>query len=208
MSLPGASSACSIKLTWMLGCRIAWLIYPSWMTTMVTFTGMCIKQGFFLKWVVGLHPQNFHGWGWNTLISFWDSFMGWWESQIKDIWIGPWTLSSRQVSVTASWSEARKQISSWLKWEHEAVCQFNMKFASQHSSVSSGEHVAVYQSVLRHRQDHHGTFRVVELGARWGTWGARACAFLRLVKPEVPYEVRPLVNTAPFQSQVIRHLFN
>lgn len=50
-----------------------------------------------------------------------------------------------------------------------------------------GEHVAVYQSVLRH-QARHGAFRVVELGARWGTWGARAVQFLRTVKPQLRYE--------------------
>ena len=53
------------------------------------------------------------------------------------------------------------------------------------SPTVSGEHVAVYHSVLRHRG---GAYRAVELGARWGTWGARAVALLRLVKPEVNYE--------------------
>jgi len=46
------------------------------------------------------------------------------------------------------------------------------------------EHVAVYQSVLRAR----GSFHMMELGARWGTWGARAIALLRMVNP-MPYQV-------------------
>jgi len=46
------------------------------------------------------------------------------------------------------------------------------------------EHVAVYQSVLRAKKSFH----MMELGARWGTWGARAIAFLRMVNP-MPYQM-------------------
>lgn len=41
------------------------------------------------------------------------------------------------------------------------------------------EHVAIYESVLRARR----SFVIVELGARWGTWGARAVAMLRTANP-------------------------
>lgn len=46
------------------------------------------------------------------------------------------------------------------------------------------EHVSVYDSVLR----ANDKYVVAELGARWGTWGARAVAFLKKVKP-MPYNV-------------------
>lgn len=67
-----------------------------------------------------------------------------------------------------------------------------------------GEHVSVYQSVLRHR---HGTFRVMELGARWGTWAARAITFLRAVKPEVLHEayfVEPARRSCGAVMQVMK----
>jgi len=43
------------------------------------------------------------------------------------------------------------------------------------------EHVSVYQSVARARKH----YIVIELGARWGTWGSRAIAFARKVKPDL-----------------------
>ena len=46
------------------------------------------------------------------------------------------------------------------------------------------ELVAVYQSVLRAR----GSFHAMELGARWGTWGFRSIALLRLQNP-MPYQL-------------------
>ena len=46
------------------------------------------------------------------------------------------------------------------------------------------QHVAVFQAVLRAR----GSFAMAELGARWGTWGARAVAFLRQANP-LPYQL-------------------
>lgn len=42
------------------------------------------------------------------------------------------------------------------------------------------EHVAVFQAVLRSKPGQ--MFVVAELGARWGTWGARAVAMLRAVR--------------------------
>lgn len=46
------------------------------------------------------------------------------------------------------------------------------------------EQVSVYDSVLRAKQK----YTIVEMGARWGTWGARAIAFLRKVNP-MPYDI-------------------
>ena len=46
------------------------------------------------------------------------------------------------------------------------------------------ELVAVYQSVLR----ACGSFHAMELGARWGTWGFRSVALLRLLNP-MPYQL-------------------
>jgi hypothetical protein len=46
------------------------------------------------------------------------------------------------------------------------------------------EQVAVYQSVLRAKR----AYNVVELGARWGTWGSRAIAMLRKRNP-LPYKL-------------------
>lgn len=46
------------------------------------------------------------------------------------------------------------------------------------------ETIAVYDSVLRAK----GHFVVVELGARWGTWGSRAVAFLKHVNA-MPYKI-------------------
>jgi len=46
------------------------------------------------------------------------------------------------------------------------------------------EQVSVYQSTLRAK----GTYNVVELGARWGTWAARSIAMLRKRNP-LPYNV-------------------
>lgn len=46
------------------------------------------------------------------------------------------------------------------------------------------EHIAIYDSVARAKSQYN----IVELGARWGTWGARAVAFLRKVNP-IPYDV-------------------
>eukprot|EP00747_Dinoflagellata_sp_TGD_P115269 gnl/TRDRNA2_/TRDRNA2_172120_c0_seq1.p1 gnl/TRDRNA2_/TRDRNA2_172120_c0~~gnl/TRDRNA2_/TRDRNA2_172120_c0_seq1.p1 ORF type:complete len:409 (+),score=37.19 gnl/TRDRNA2_/TRDRNA2_172120_c0_seq1:71-1228(+) len=46
------------------------------------------------------------------------------------------------------------------------------------------EHVAVFHAVLRARR----YFVAAELGARWGTWGARAVSLLRQANP-MPYDV-------------------
>jgi len=46
------------------------------------------------------------------------------------------------------------------------------------------EQVSVYQSTLRAK----GSYNVVELGARWGTWAARSIAMLRKKNP-LPYNV-------------------
>eukprot|EP00966_Prymnesium_polylepis_P201879 4677246-Prymnesium_polylepis.1 len=55
------------------------------------------------------------------------------------------------------------------------------------------EHVAVYQSVLRSHPDRE--LNVAELGARWGTWGSRAVAFLRAQRPNAGYNV-PATQTS------------
>ena len=49
------------------------------------------------------------------------------------------------------------------------------------------EQVAVYQSVLRSRSSQ--PYNVAELGARWGTWGSRAVAFLRAHRPQATYNL-------------------
>merc|ERR1712060_514979 len=41
---------------------------------------------------------------------------------------------------------------------------------------------AIYQSVLRRKRTQEFVF--ADLGARWGTWGARAVAFLRTLDPQ------------------------
>jgi hypothetical protein len=51
------------------------------------------------------------------------------------------------------------------------------------------EHVAVYHSVLRavhvFRSQPQRAFVFGELGARWGTWGARAVSLARLIAPSM-----------------------
>lgn len=47
------------------------------------------------------------------------------------------------------------------------------------------EHTAVYQSVLRAKQNE--PYVVAEFGARWGTWGSRAAGFWRAKRPGRPY---------------------
>lgn len=46
------------------------------------------------------------------------------------------------------------------------------------------ETIAVYDSVINAKKE----YVIAELGARWGTWGSRAVAFLRKVNP-MPYQV-------------------
>jgi hypothetical protein len=47
------------------------------------------------------------------------------------------------------------------------------------------EHVAVWHSVLRSNPTR--PFVAMELGARWGTWGARAVMMLRAHRPQQPH---------------------
>lgn len=49
------------------------------------------------------------------------------------------------------------------------------------------EQTAIYQSVLRARTDQ--PFVIGEIGARWGTWGARGVAFLKALRPDADYSV-------------------
>jgi hypothetical protein len=63
------------------------------------------------------------------------------------------------------------------------------------------EHAAVYHSVLAARADR--PYAVAELGARWGTWGARAVAFLRARRPAMPHELF-MAETSPLHCKAIR----
>lgn len=63
------------------------------------------------------------------------------------------------------------------------------------------EQVAVYQSVLRAR----GKFVVAELGARWGTWGARSLALLRHARPELDHEMLA-VESYPVSCRAIERV--
>ncbi|CAJ1341629.1 unnamed protein product [Effrenium voratum] len=76
------------------------------------------------------------------------------------------------------------------------------------------EHVAVYQAVLRaHARATAaagsaaggGAFVMAELGARWGTWGARAAAFLRRLEPKMPY-VLHFVESEPMYCEALRQV--
>lgn len=71
--------------------------------------------------------------------------------------------------------------------EHEAFLRSKFTHVQPQLPVIDEEYfeqVAVYQSVLRAR----GSFHVMELGARWGTWGLRGIALLRQLNP-MPYRL-------------------
>ncbi|CAE7390747.1 unnamed protein product [Symbiodinium microadriaticum] len=68
---------------------------------------------------------------------------------------------------------------------HEAYVHGGMPYMEPSLPIIDeeySEYVAVYQAILRAR----GSYVMAELGARWGTWGARAAAALALLNP-MPY---------------------
>ena len=62
------------------------------------------------------------------------------------------------------------------------------------------EMVATYQSVLRARAGQ--PYIYLDLGARWGTWGARAVRFLQARRPKLQYQLH-LVESSPQSCQAI-----
>ena len=74
------------------------------------------------------------------------------------------------------------------------------------------EHVAVYHAVLRavrlfHRSPANSPRKFVfaELGARWGTWAARAAAMARVLAPEMPCELY-VVESNPINCDALRRV--
>jgi len=72
-------------------------------------------------------------------------------------------------------------------WLHHAAVKSGLRTSVPELPIVDDEyqeHVAIYQAVLR--SDARRPFVVAELGARWGTWAARAVAFARAQRPAQP----------------------
>jgi len=78
-----------------------------------------------------------------------------------------------------------EQASRWITcWEHHSAVRSGLRATLKQLPVVDEEYselVATFESVLRARPSQ--PYVVAELGARWGTWGARAVAFLRHRRP-------------------------
>ena len=69
-------------------------------------------------------------------------------------------------------------------WLHHAAVKSGLRIEIPELPIIDDEymeHTAIYQAVLR--SDARRPFVVVEIGARWGTWAARAVAFARAQRP-------------------------
>jgi hypothetical protein len=81
--------------------------------------------------------------------------------------------------------------SRWLAcYVHQAYVQSGLSLPVERPELpivdeEYSEHVSVFQSVLRAKHK----FVMAELGPRWGTWTARAAAFMRRVHPMMPHEL-------------------
>lgn len=76
-------------------------------------------------------------------------------------------------------------------WNHHAMLQSGVTVQQPILPMIDDEYneqVAVYQSVLRSKPFR--PYVVAELGARWGTWGSRAVAMLRQVRPGSDYMLK------------------
>ena len=75
-------------------------------------------------------------------------------------------------------------------WQHHAALKSGLKVAAPRLPLIDDEyatHIALHQSVLRASRAR--PFVALEVGARWGTWGSRAVAFLRSVRAGAAYTV-------------------
>jgi len=82
-------------------------------------------------------------------------------------------------------------------WSHYAAMKSGMRLERPELPIVDDEYseqVAVYHSVLRASATQ--PFVMAELGARWGTWGSRAIAFLKQRRPELSYKLE-LVEAFP-----------
>jgi hypothetical protein len=73
-------------------------------------------------------------------------------------------------------------------WEQYAAMESGLRFFPESLPCIDEEYVEYVswaQSAMRAR----GQFVGIELGARWGTWGARAVTFLRMLNSTIPYSL-------------------
>ncbi|CAE7229793.1 hypothetical protein AK812_SmicGene18543 [Symbiodinium microadriaticum] len=96
-----------------------------------------------------------------------------WDAERPGTYACPWGTFRYYLFLPSRWHACHEQ---------EAFARSRFPFVQPQLPLIDEEyfeHVAVYQSVLR----AHGSFNTMELGARWGTWGARSIAFLRAKNP-------------------------
>eukprot|EP00439_Symbiodinium_sp_Y106_P031265 s753_g3.t1 len=96
-----------------------------------------------------------------------------WDAERPGTYACPWGTFRYYLFLPSRWHACHEQ---------EAFTRSRFPFTQPQLPLIDEEyfeHVAVYQSVLR----AHGSFNAMELGARWGTWGARSIAFLRVKNP-------------------------
>jgi len=86
--------------------------------------------------------------------------------------------------------------SRWVQCnEYRAMVDSGMRYITPALPIIDEEYVeqvSVYQSVARAKKH----YIVIELGARWGTWGSRAIAFARKVRPDLKTDAL-FVETLP-----------
>lgn len=100
-----------------------------------------------------------------------------------------------------------EQASRWITcWEHHSAVRSGLRATLKQLPVVDEEYselVATFESVMRARPSQ--PYVVAELGARWGTWGARAVAFLRHRRPELDYQIN-LVESKPQSCRAIHEV--
>jgi len=97
-----------------------------------------------------------------------------------------------------------EQAARWtLCWQHFASLRSGLQTTLSPLPVVDEEYtemVATFQSVLRAKNNQ--PYVVAEYGARWGTWGARAIAFLQKRRPQLGYKLH-LVESYPESCRAI-----
>ena len=93
-------------------------------------------------------------------------------------------VTSTRPMPSRDFHTCRRRVSPKVVRKSSARCRSFLQVSLPLIDEEYFEQVAVYQSVLRAEDSFHA----MELGARWGTWGARAVALLRLRNP-MPYQL-------------------